>query len=343
MQVRGFNDDQPNFEAYSGPNTHYVYAYGHRRAVGQWQGGWHRDHVFYVGMGRGNRYIQHLNRPEGAGANESRKVKRIEFALGAQPWNGRGAEIVRHAAAFVGAHAKAQAAAVERFLITHHFGVYLLTNSTGGNRRHGKLPDRWLALPRGVTVFDEWSELLQILMADQETETAQTLRRGLTARAVSAQVQWNLTDVADGPRRLVRTNPEGDLFTSDGTDVASEHQMVYDGRPVLRVQFRMSENDGAFRINLRPLKGKERDFTGLIAAMFFDGDNETAAQRIRDQPRTPFFKPCAAGGNGKRDIDFDCADLGKSYTLVDVPHFGVHLPWKTTLKEVLLNILSRLS
>lgn len=341
-RIRDFHDDTPDFEHYTEHGTYYVYAYAHRPQEDGWQGGWDRNHVFYVGMGCNDRYLQHLNSRTLAGANEPRKIQRIQRALGHPPWNTRAPEIVRHLAAFVGPLAGQCAAVVERFLITYHFGVYRLTNRTGGNGRHAAHSDRWIVLPNGITVFDEWHELLQILMAGEDPATSQTLRRGMTARSVSAQVHWNIGDIADGCRRLIRANPEGDLFASDGTDVTAEHLLLYDNRSVMRLQFRMSETDAAFRINLRPLRGKHTDFPSLIAAMFFDGDSDIAAGRIRNRGPNCFFKPCAAGGNGRHDINFDCADLDLMYTLKDVPHFGMPLPWRATLQEVLLGIVSRI-
>lgn len=335
--IREFHDDQPSFGHYTGRGAHYVYAYAHSQA----ESGWHRNHVFYVGMGRNGRYLQHLTPPAIAGAYKSRKVQRIQLALGHPPWNACAARVVRHLAAFVGLHAEERAAAVERFLITYHFGVYRLTNRTGGNSQHALQPDRWMALPSGVTVFDEWRELLRILMDGQEPAVAQTLRRGLTARAVSAQAQWNLSEITVGPRRLIRAKPEGDLFTSDGTDVASEHLLAHDNRPVMRLQFRMSETDAAFRINLRPLHGERANFAKLIAAMFFGNDLGIAERRIKNRGRKSFFKPCAAGGAGKHDIDFDCADLDTTYRLVDASHFGRSVPWCATLHDILREVVSR--
>jgi hypothetical protein len=343
MLVRAFDDNAENSDDYAGENLHYVYAYGYcpnnRR--------WHRDKIFYVGMGQGDRYIQHLNPPAHAHPIEHGKIAKIEAALGPAPWNGREAAVVRHVAAFSGAYAAEQAAAVEHFLITHYFGVYRLTNRTGGNNQHAARSDRWLALPKGITSFEEWRKLLAVLVDGGEPARKQTQQRGLTARALNAQVQWTLGDLTNGNRSLVRANPDGDVFISDGTDVAADYLLKYGDQPAMRVQLRMSDQDASFCINLRPLRRppdttKElwlEGFTTLIARMFFCNDENTAMERIR-APHNPYFKPCAPRGKGRRDIDFELSNPDKMYEFVETPLFE-NGTW-ACLREVLLKIVSRI-
>ncbi len=341
--VRAHNNWDAEHEGLQEPvaRSYYVYAYSSPAQDNVEINGPMPSDIFYVGKGTRARWIDHLKEAlefdpaNNHLPNEYQKIRLIRDYIDINNATGNtgqrertGRDLVRLIAQFKGDHSEAKSYAAEYFLINHWRSIFLLANSRSGDTKFNRRdhPEAyWLARPYGITSeYETWKKVVgNFVNRDGVTALTQVLQRGLICAQFNHEEIWDI--ISAKIQALREITPDARIVT-DGTDVSiycivlanHNNQAI----PFMRMQFRLSGQGLMARINLRPLQGENRDvFCAKIASMFFGelsiiNPLNPAHLYIRNFANAPFFKPCAANGNGDKDVNFLLTDLDQSkYTL----------------------------
>lgn len=313
----------------------YVYIYLRDPATPSFKNG------FYVGKGVEDRWLAHVRERIGANARLATKPKHVPIdnwvkdqTAGASPQElmARAANhLVRKVGAWTGPHAAVAAFAAEYALISVRIGVWSLTNDTSGNHRFGEL--RMVGRPDGlgmhcnhnltlwrrtVAEFDQNPE--EPLLNSRLKPAMILLGNFSTIESISERVaRLGLTPLKARARAnegLIGHIPEH--YDIDGaSDATVNFQACH--LPI-RVSLKLSFQNPAVRVNLRPIPGMPDRNTAFLSAL---GDASSSGKGIGKfydgrlpirRPNDPYFKPFAVDGNGNRDVPFP---IDGSCVLVD--------------------------
>lgn len=285
---------------------------------------------FYIGCGTGTRWLAHIpeamqhislqNVPSGSHIEYGKILKIYEHLTKTAEHACQ--ELVRKIAIFTGAYAKQKSFAAEHFLI-NHYGIYQLKNLTNGNMSCEGT--QFIARPKHCVGGHQWLEVVAEFADEGLNAWTQTRANHLSAFALNQEFPLLLTGNDGIHPHLVKYDLDDPMaFTTNGTDVFYRMKILgANNAPLVMLDLKMSDVSSSCAVNLRPIPGNELAFPQLIADTFFGGDLDNATSRVRNMPRNPFFKPCAANSDGKKDVWFDFTDVDQPiYQIVDCPWLG---------------------
>ncbi|WP_215315558.1 hypothetical protein [Polynucleobacter sp. MWH-UH2A] len=340
----------------------YVYSYAAPVNYSEWLGncdpmshGYHTPKSsefksFYIGCGTGARWLAHIpeamqhvslqNVPPGSHIEYGKILKIYEHLTKTAEHACQ--ELVRKVAIFTGAYAKEKSFAAEHFLI-NYYGIYQLKNLTSGNMSCEGM--QFIARPKHCMGGLQWLEVVTEFAEDGLNAWTQTRANHLSAFALNQEFPSFLTDDDEIHPSLsvYRVNTTA-AFTTDGTDVFSQMQIRDEyGALLVMLDLKVSDVSPSCVINLRPAPNRKAEFVKLIADTFFEGDIAEASSRVKNQSHDPFFKPCAANSDGRRDVWFDFTDVDQAiYQIVDCPWLGHGPLWgNASLRDVLHAIVNK--